>query len=616
MEQNGLFALNPEQSVQKKYCNQPRIFFDVDGVLIPESIDGFPAFLQKVTGDSHELRCYEDAIQFVAFLRDEKQRQKRIDELFPRGDVDKKFDHLLAVKLHSYQKKGALFAAKAGRCLIADDMGLGKTIQSIAATEILAKTEGIERVLVVTPTSVKHQWKQEIERFTKRSVEVVEGSVSKRENCFKTNTFFKIINYDVVHLDDNLINEWAPDVIILDEAQRIKNWKTRRAQSIKRLESKYAIVLTGTPLENRLEELHSIVEFVDRYRLGPLFRFLYSHQQADEDGMIVGYCNLSQISESLKPILIRRTKDEVLKELPERTDQHLFVPMTQEQLDIHHSSQEIVARLVAKWRRLGFLSEEDQRKLMMALQVMRMSCNSTYLIEPSTDHGVKADEFVALAEELLEEPNTKMVVFSQWLGTHHLIIKRLEARNIPYVFYNGSLSGVERNKIITHFKEDATCRIFLSTDAGGVGLNLQNASVIVNMDIPWNPAILEQRIGRIHRMGQHRPVRVVHYVSQGTIEHGMLQVLAFKKSVFAGVLDGGQDEVFMGKSRLKQFMETVENVSGGIPASMPVQEDIPKSDEGSFPAKEDSGFNQKEKDASREIPGMESQPWDELLNTG
>ena len=499
-------------------------------------------------------------------------------------------------------------------------MGLGKTIQAIAATEILAKTTCIERVLVVTPTSVKHQWKQEIERFSKRSVTVVEGYITKRKYQYQSDSFYKIINYDVVHLDADMINKWAPDVIILDEAQRIKNWKTRRAQSVKRLISKYAIVLTGTPLENRLEDLHSIVEFIDRYRLGPLFRFLFEHQKTDEVGKVVGYHKLSEISKTLQPILIRRTKKEVLQELPERMDKHFFVPMTSEQMDIHIDSSKTVAQIVAKWRRYGYLSEEDKQRLMMALQIMRMSCNSTYLIDPNTNQGVKVDEFLSLADEILEEPSTKMVVFSQWIGTHELILNQLEARNIPYVFYNGSLSGEARNKLVQRFKNDPECRIFLSTDAGGVGLNLQNASVVVNMDVPWNPAVLEQRIGRIHRMGQHQPVRVIHYVSQGTIEHGMLGVLDFKKSLFAGVLDKGEDEVFMGESRLNKFMETVENITGNIPESMPVQEEKFQDQECAPLAGEEITVSAEtdifEEEKSEPSQSPVTPAWDEIINTG
>ena len=133
-----------------------------------------------------------------------------------------------------------------------------------------------------------------------------------------------------------------------------------------------------------------------------------------------------------------------------------------------------------------------------------------------------------------------------------------------HVFFHGGVDGGKRKGLVDRFREDPNCRLFLSTDAGGVGLNLQHASVIVNMDLPWNPAVLEQRIGRVHRLGQKRPVRVVNFVAQGTIEEGMLGVLKFKKSLFAGVLDGGQKEVFLGGSRLKKFMETVEQTTESI----------------------------------------------------
>ncbi len=595
-----------------KYASR---YFDEKGALKPKAISRFHTFVSNAPKNGHELRCYEDALQFAAQLRDGEQRRKQIEKRFPKGISSPQFRNLLNVELYPYQRKGALFAAKAGRCLIGDDMGLGKTIQAIAAVEILAQTAGIERVLVVGPTSLKHQWQQEIERFTSRSIHVVEGLRTKRRAAYQLDSFYKIINYDVIHNDLDLIEEWAPDIIILDEAQRIKNWKTRRAQCVKRLQSEYAIVLTGTPLENRLEELHSIVEFVDRYRLGPLFRFLSNHQKVDDVGKVVGYHNLSQIGKTLEPILIRRTKDEVLQELPERVDQQHFVPMTDEQWNHHAENQLIVARIVHKWRRLGFLTEKDQRRLMIALQNMRMSCNSTFLLDKNSDHGIKADEFLVLLQELLEEPETKIVVFSQWLGTHQVIIDRLDPLKLDYIFYHGGVPGPKRKDLIQRFRDDPTCRIFLSTDAGGVGLNLQCASVVVVMDQPWNPAVLEQRIGRVHRLGQKRNVRVVHYIAQGTIEHGMLEVLKFKKSMFAGVLDGGEDQVFLGESKLNKFMETVEKVTSSIPESMPHQETAtPDSkDEETIPE-------------TMELIGEETPPpttpkpaeggWEELISTG
>jgi SNF2 family DNA or RNA helicase len=268
-------------------------------------------------------------------------------------------------------------------------------------------------------------------------------------------------------------------------------------------------------------------------------------------------------------VLLRRTKNEVLRELPGRIEKQLFLPMTDQQWEHHEENKDLAGRIVSKWRRTGFLSEHDQRLLMVALQNMRMSCNSTYLLDRKTDFGAKADEAVAVLADILERPEEKAVVFSQWVGTHELLRRRIAGRGWGHVLFHGRVPGPSRRELIRRFKEDADCRLFLSTDAGGVGLNLQNAGTVINMDQPWNPAVLEQRIGRVHRLGQRRPVRVVHLVAQSTIEHGMLQVLAFKKSLFEGVLDGGRDEVFLGGSRLKRFMESVEKVTGSIPEPPP-----------------------------------------------
>ncbi len=454
-------------------------------------------------------------------------------------------------------------------------MGLGKTIQAIAASEILGTLGFVERVLVVSPTSLKHQWKQEIEKFSDRSAEIVEGLLETRTDKYLSDTFYKITNYDVIHRDLDLIAHWAPDLIILDEAQRIKNWKTRTARTVKKLTSPYAIVLTGTPLENRLEELHSIVEFVDQFRLGPIFRFLHQHQIVDDNGKVTGYQNLSKVKETLAPILVRRRKQEVLMELPERLEKKFFVPMTEEQSKHHEENRDIVARIVNKWRRFKFLSESDSLLLRIALQRMRMSCNSTYLIDKKTDFGVKADELMATLSDIFEEKDAKVVLFSQWVGTHEIIMKRLATKKLGYVFFHGGVPGKERGKLIEKFKEDPNCKLFLSTDAGGVGLNLQNASTVINMDQPWNPAILEQRIGRVHRLGQHNPVRVIHFISQGTIEQGMLNLLSFKKSMFAGVLDNGDDVVRLGQSKMNEFMETIEKATVSIPEPMPKQMALP-----------------------------------------
>ncbi len=549
-------------------------YFDSQHVLRADAYATFESFLSRAARFDHDLRCYDDMLGFVAEVRDRSRRDQRIAEAFPRGARDRGLRTLLKEELYEYQREGALFAARAGRCLIGDEMGLGKTIQALAATEIMARQFGVERVLIVCPTSLKHQWEREIARFTDRQGLVVGGLRARREQQYAAESgFFKITNYDTVHADLDLIAGWSPDLVILDEAQRIKNWNTRAARTVKRIASPYAIVLTGTPLENRLEELASIVGFVDQHRLGPTFRFLADHQVRDDNGKVIGYRDLDRIGRTLAPVLIRRTKDQVLTQLPGRLDKNFFVPMTPQQRVHHEENREAVGRIVTKWRRFKVLSEADQRRLMIALQNMRMSCDSTYLLDHETDSGVKADELMTLLGELLERPGSKVVVFSQWVRMLELLVRRLKKQRVDHVLFHGGIEGARRKALIDRFREDDRCRAFLSTDAGGIGLNLQHASTVVNMDLPWNPAVLEQRIGRVHRLGQRRPVQVVNFIAEGTIEEGMLSVLTFKKSLFAGVLDGGEREVFLGGSQLSRFMETVEQTTAAIAQAPEVRRD-------------------------------------------
>jgi superfamily II DNA or RNA helicase len=537
-----------------------------DGALPEVRLGELEHFMAEASRSGHDVRAYDDALDFVAGLRDAARRAGKLAQLFPHDAADPKLLGMLKAPLYPYQAEGALFAVRAGRALIGDDMGLGKTIQAIAAMEILARHFGVAKVLVICPTSLKYQWQSEVARFTGRqgdnAARVITGGRAQRQKDYALEGFCKITNYEKLRSDLDLIAAWAPDLVIVDEAQRVKNWNTIAARALKRIDSPYAIVLTGTPLENKLEELISIVQFVDQHRLGPTWKLLHEHQVKDEAGRVTGYTGLERIGETLSPIMIRRRKSEVLLQLPSRTDQNLLVPMTEMQMLHHEENAEIVSRIVLRWRKTRFLSEQDQRRLTCALQNMRMSCNSTYLLDQQTDHGVKADELAALFDDLFAAPVAKAVVFSQWTRTHDIIIRRLEARGLGYVRFHGGVPSEKRPALVERFRDDPGCRVFLSTDAGSTGLNLQHASTLVNMDLPWNPAVLEQRIARIHRMGQKRPVRVINFVAKGTIEEGMLSVLAFKRSLSAGILDGGNSEISLGGSRLNRFMKDVESVTG------------------------------------------------------
>ena len=163
----------------------------------------------------------------------------------------------------------------------------------------------------------------------------------------------------------------------------------------------------------------------------------------------------------------------MLTQLPERVDQRIFVPLTPEQRRHHDDAGEIVNRIVSRWRKTAYLSDSDQKRLQCALQIMRMACNSTWLVDHETDHGHKVDELMTVLDELFEDPSAKAVVFSQWLGTHELIVRRLGTgkgqRGWGHVLFNGSVPGEQRGALVERFHSDPDCRLFLSTDAGGVG---------------------------------------------------------------------------------------------------------------------------------------------------
>lgn len=536
-----------------------RSYFNENLELTENAFLKFEKFLAKAYAIHPDFRCYDDAMEFILWERNRKHRAQVIEE---KGIS--MLDGMSKKKLFPYQQKGVLFCAKAGKSILADDMGLGKTLQSIICTEVWRKHFKADKALIICPTSLKYQWKTEIEKFTgNRNVCVVDGNILDRKNIYSNNSFdYLIISYQMAANDAWYLNDMKADVLILDEAQRIKNWKTKTSSAIKRINTPYALVLTGTPIENKIEDLYSLMQIVNPYMLGSLHRFLSRHEIKDDDtGKVVGYKDLNTIGELLKPVMLRRTKKEVLKELPARLDKNLFVPLTKEQIELHTEYGQHISKLVRKWKRFGFLTEEDRNQLLKLLNMMRMVCNSTYIIDQKTNFQTKLDELQNILDEIIDLPGEKVVIFSQWERMTRLVAAILREKNIGFEYLHGGVPGKDRGRLYENFTQKDNCRVFLSTDAGGVGLNLQSAAYIVNLDLPWNPAVLEQRIGRIYRLGQKKNVSVINLVSQGSIEHRMLSVLKFKKGVAAGILDGGDSDIFMGEDRFKEFMKTVESVT-------------------------------------------------------
>ena len=466
----------------------------------------------------------------------------------------------MKTKLYPYQKEGIRFAFRAGKSVIADEMGLGKTIQAIGTAELMKAHHFISSVLIVCPT-LKYQWKKEIERFTDSKAIVVEGNHLVRKKLYEAEETYKIVSYNSICNDIKILKSLHTDFLIMDEVQRLKNWNTQISRNARHIESEYAVILSGTPLENKLEELYSIMQFVDQFCLGPYYQFIDETVVKSDTGKVVSYKNLNAIGERMKNVLIRRRKKDVALQLPGRMDKVLFVPMTEQQRDMHDEYQNMVAQLVYKWTRTRFLSEKDRKRLLMMLSQMRMICDSTYILDQKSRYDTKVEETMNILKNVFESGDEKVVIFSQWERMTRLIAKELDELGVRYEYLHGGVPSEARKNLVESFTELPESRVFLSTDAGSTGLNLQVASILINLDLPWNPAVLEQRIARIYRIGQKRNIQVINLVASQTIEERMLSTLNFKTSLFEGILDNGEDTIFLEDSKFDKIMDSIKVVA-------------------------------------------------------
>ncbi len=480
----------------------------------------------------------------------------------------------LKVSPYPYQEEGIRFGLYKRAVLIGDEMGLGKTMQAIGLGVLKKEIFGFTKVLVVTLASLKDQWQREIERFTDEKAEVIAGSAAQRKRQYsEDDSLFKITNYEAVLRDVTIIARFKPDLIILDEAQRIKNFETKTAEAVKSLPRQHALVLTGTPLENKLEDIYSISQFLDPELLSPLWKFAADHflLSRHKKGKILGYRNLEKLHNKLRPLVIRRRKEEVLDDLPEQLVNDYYLDLHETQAEIHAGYSRSLLPLINK----KFLTPMDLRKIQVLLLKMRQVCDSTYLIDRETNISPKLDELATILGELVIENNRKVVIFSEWTTMTFLIGKHLSKVGIPFVELSGRVPVKKRQVLIDEFSTNPECKVFLSTDAGGTGLNLQAADCVINFELPWNPAKLNQRIGRVNRIGQKsKCVNVINLITKSSIEMRIMAGIQLKGELFSGVFDGGVDEVMFDRKKREEMVNQLREMLGQE-LEEPVAEPIP-----------------------------------------
>jgi len=518
----------------------------------------------------------------VPLLTREKERLERV---LAAGWVGRELRPLLKGmkhRLYPYQVEGVERFLRAGRLLLADDMGLGKTAQAIAACHVLFAAGKVTRGLVIMPATLKPQWLREWQMFSDTPVTIVDGGPEARAETYRRcRRGFLLANYEQVLRDLPLMHRLRPDIVVLDEAQRIKNWASKTSAYVKQLQPEYRLVLTGTPMENRLDELASLTDWVDDLALEPKWRLAPCHSTfKDGQREVTGARNLSTLRERLSHCMVRRVRKEVLSQLPPRTDTRVSVPLTEEQQGEHDELNRPIAALAQRARGRP-LTQAEFLRLMTLLNTQRIICNGLAQLRfehtwPSlsaagrpTDallESLSSPKLVELRELLANiavAQERKVVVFSQWRRMLKLaswsVSDILGSSGVRSVFFTGEEGQKRRTQNLVEFHDDPSVRVLFATDAGGVGLNLQRAaSCCVNLELPWNPAVLEQRIGRVYRMGQSRPVEVYHLVSETGIEARIAGLVGDKRALFTGLFDGASDEVAFERSG--SFLSRIERV--------------------------------------------------------
>ncbi len=518
-----------------------------------------------------------------AIVRDELDRAMRRVENGSAVRETLRYARTLKRKLYPYQMEGLTRFLEAGRLLLADDMGLGKTTQAIAAAHALFESGRIRRGLLVVPAALKSQWLREWEQTSDVPATVVEGIPEERRDQYrKLHAGFLIVGYEQLLRDIEHIHRLSPEFVVLDEAQRIKNYATKSAVYVKSLDPRFRLVLTGTPMENRLEELASILDWVDDLALAPKWRLVPWHTSWSGDasaGGRAGARNLDTLRARFAPCVVRRVRREVLAQLPSRTDTRVPVEMTPQQRSEHDDLNDPIARLIATSKRRP-LTQPEFLRLMALLTQQRIISNGLGQLrfeemwsayknaapDPALIDGLfapKLGELRRLVQDLVVEQGRKVVVFSQWRRMLRLaewslrdVLGRTGARA---AFFTGAERPAQRTRSIVDFHDDPAVSILFLSDAGGVGLNLQRAAnACINLELPWNPAVLEQRIGRIYRLGQKDPIDVYNLVSEYGIEARIANVVGTKQALFSGLFDGTSDEIqFQGSA---SFLSSVERL--------------------------------------------------------
>ena len=456
-------------------------------------------------------------------------------EQFPLGKLQ------VTAKLRDYQEVGVRWLSMLNHYgfggILADDMGLGKTLQTIAFLSSVVTADS--KILILAPSSLIYNWKEEFEKFAPQmKVEVIYGLKASRDEIIASNPQVAITSYASFRQDVEQYEKNQYQYLILDEAQVMKNSQTKIAQYLRKFDVPHTFALSGTPIENHVEELWSIFQIV----LPGLFPGKKEFKQLSPE----------TISHYVKPFIMRRKKSEVLQELPDLIEMTYKNELADDQKTIY------LAQLKQMQDRILSSSEEElnrsKMEILSGLMRLRQICDTPSLfLEDYTGESGKLDSLRELLEQI-KDGNQRVLIFSQFRGMLDIIEKELDALKMTSFKITGSTPANERQDMTNAFNSGQGDAFLISLKAGGVGLNLTGADTVILVDLWWNPAVEDQAIGRAHRMGQDKNVEVYRMITRGTIEEKIQELQTSKRHLVSTILDGTETRSSLSIEEIREIL--------------------------------------------------------------
>lgn len=490
---------------------------------------------------------------YIDSLKNSKYKNIETNNLFDEfianfkkyKDLEVNFDEADEKILRDYQKEGVRWLNTIYKCdlggILADEMGLGKSLQTIIFIKQILKEKQDAKIIIVVPTSLVYNWEREFQKFAPNLKYVtVADTVAKRKEVFTKKDEYNIFitSYGLIRNDKDEYEDMNFELCVVDEAQNIKNHQATMTKEIKKIKAKCKIALTGTPVENNVTELWSIFDFIMPGYLNSVvkFREKYNIKDVDEEGLRV----LNNLSNQIKPFILRRKKSDVVKSLPAKIENNIYIDLPEKQKMLYMKALKDTREEMDEMIRTGGFQKSRMKILQLLMRLRQICIDPTVMYENYTGDRVKIEELLRVVKENIENGH-KILIFSSFKRVLDNVREMFIENNISNYMIDGSVKSKDRMAMVESFNNDDTNCFLITLKSGGTGLNLTGADTVIHLDIWWNPQVENQATDRAHRIGQTKTVSVIKLITKGTIEERIVELQEKKKILSENLIEGKND---------------------------------------------------------------------------